>query len=73
LATVHLRRHQKTSPAATPADVASAQQEAQHEVEQAQLEARKDIRSESKPDGRCGLLCNGCAAVYCELCPLSGP
>ena len=39
---------QKAAPAATPADVASAQQEAQHEVEQAQIEARKDIRSESK-------------------------
>jgi hypothetical protein len=40
--------HQKTSPVATPADVASAQQEAQHEVEQAQIEARKDVKSETK-------------------------
>jgi hypothetical protein len=40
--------HQKASPVATPADVASAQQAAQHEVEQAQIEARKDIKSETK-------------------------
>src|SRR5271154_74801 len=40
--------HQKASPLATPADVASAQQEAQHEVEQAQIEARKDVKSETK-------------------------
>ena len=40
--------HQKASPAATPADVASAQQEAQREVEQAQIEAKKDIKSEAK-------------------------
>ncbi len=40
--------HQKASPVATPADVAAAQQEAQHEVEQAQIEARKDIKSETK-------------------------
>jgi hypothetical protein len=40
--------HQKASPVATPADVAAAQREAQHEVEQAKVEARKDIKSESK-------------------------
>jgi hypothetical protein len=40
--------HQKTSSVATPADVASAQQEAQREVEQAQIEAKKDIKSEAK-------------------------
>jgi predicted small lipoprotein YifL len=40
--------HRKTSPVATPADVASAQQEAQHEIEQAQIEARKDVKSEAK-------------------------
>jgi hypothetical protein len=40
--------HQKASPVATPADVASAQQEAQREVEQAQIEAKKDIKSEAK-------------------------
>jgi hypothetical protein len=40
--------HQKTSPVATPADVASAQQEAQREVEQAQMEAKKDVKSEAK-------------------------
>jgi Tfp pilus assembly major pilin PilA len=40
--------HQKAPPAATAADVAAAQQEAQHEVEQAKLEAKKDIKSETK-------------------------
>ena len=40
--------HQKAPPVATPADVASAQQEAQHEVEQARIEARKDVKSETK-------------------------
>ena len=40
--------HQKASPVATPADVAAAQQEAQHEVDQAKIEARKDIKSETK-------------------------
>jgi predicted small lipoprotein YifL len=40
--------HQKAPPVATPADVAAAQQEAQHEIEQAKLEARKDIKSETK-------------------------
>jgi len=38
----------KPSPAATPADVAAAQQEAQHEVDQAQIEARKDVKSAAK-------------------------
>jgi predicted small lipoprotein YifL len=40
--------HQKAPPVTTPADVAAAQQEAQHEVEQAKIEARKDIKSETK-------------------------
>jgi predicted small lipoprotein YifL len=40
--------HQKAPPTATAADVAAAQQEAQHEVEQAKLEAKKDIKSETK-------------------------
>jgi hypothetical protein len=40
--------HQKASPVATPADVAAVQQEAQHEVDQAKIEARKDIKSETK-------------------------
>jgi hypothetical protein len=40
--------HQKAPPVATSADVASAQQEAQHEVEQAKIEARKDVKSETK-------------------------
>jgi hypothetical protein len=40
--------HQKAPPASTAADVAAAQQEAQHEVEQAKLEAKKDIKSEAK-------------------------
>jgi hypothetical protein len=40
--------HQKVSPVATAADVAAAQQEAQHEVDQAKIEARKDIKSETK-------------------------
>ncbi len=40
--------HQKASPVATPADVAAAQQEAQHEIDQAKIEARKDIKSETK-------------------------
>jgi hypothetical protein len=38
----------KPPPVATLADVASAQQEAQHEVDQAQLEAKKDVRSAVK-------------------------
>jgi hypothetical protein len=40
--------HKKPAPAATPADVAAAQQEAQREVDQAQVEARKDVRSAAK-------------------------
>jgi hypothetical protein len=48
--------HRKAPPpTATPADVAAAQQEARHEVEQAQIEARKDIKSETKimgPDSK---------------------
>lgn len=40
--------HKKASPVATPADVAVAQQQAQHEVEQAKIEAKKDIQSEAK-------------------------
>ena len=40
--------HQKAPPVATAADVAAAQQEAQHEIEQAKIEARKDVKSETK-------------------------
>ena len=40
--------HRKASPVATPADIAAAQREAQHEVEQAEIEAKKDIKSETK-------------------------
>jgi predicted small lipoprotein YifL len=40
--------HQKKPPVVTPADVAAAQQEAQHEVDQAKAEAKKDIKSETK-------------------------
>jgi predicted small lipoprotein YifL len=43
--------HQKPPPVASPADVAAAQQEAQHEVEQAKLEAKKDVRSAVKITG----------------------
>jgi hypothetical protein len=39
------------SPAATPADVESAQLEARQEVEQARLEARKDVKSAAKAGG----------------------
>ena len=45
----------KPPPVATPADVASAQQEAQREVDQAQIEARKDVKSATKimgPDSK---------------------
>jgi hypothetical protein len=40
--------HQKPPPVATAADVAAAQQEAQHEIDQAQVEARKDVKSAAK-------------------------
>ncbi len=40
--------HKKTPAPVTAADVAKAQEEARHEIEQAQVEAKKDIRSESK-------------------------
>jgi hypothetical protein len=43
--------HQKPSPVATPADVVAAQQEAQHEVEQAKVEAKKDVKSAAKVMG----------------------
>jgi predicted small lipoprotein YifL len=43
--------HQKAPPVATPADVAAAQQEAQHEVEQAKIEAKKDVKSAAKVMG----------------------
>jgi predicted small lipoprotein YifL len=43
--------HQKPPPVATPADVAAAQQEAQHEVEQAKIEAKKDVKSAAKVMG----------------------
>jgi len=43
--------HRKPTPVATAADVAAAQQEAQHEVEQAQIEARKDVKSAAKVMG----------------------
>ena len=43
--------HRKPTPVATAADVAAAQQEAQHEVEQAQVEARKDVKSAVKVMG----------------------
>jgi predicted small lipoprotein YifL len=43
--------HQKPPPVATPADVVAAQQEAQHEVEQAKAEARKDVKSAAKVMG----------------------
>jgi len=43
--------HKKPSPVATPADVAAAQQEAQHEVELAQAEAKKDVKSAAKVMG----------------------
>ena len=39
---------QKPPPVATPADVASAQQEAQREVDQAKVEAKKDVKSATK-------------------------
>jgi hypothetical protein len=45
----------KPAPVATPADVAVAQQEAQHEIDQAQVEARKDVKSATKimgPDSK---------------------
>jgi hypothetical protein len=38
----------KPPPVATPADVAAAQQEAQHEIDQAQVEAKKDVKSAVK-------------------------
>jgi hypothetical protein len=40
--------HKKTPAPVTDADVAKAQEEARHEVEQARIEAKKDIKSESK-------------------------
>jgi hypothetical protein len=40
--------HHKAAPVATPADVAAAQQEAQKEVEQAKIEAKKNVKSETK-------------------------
>jgi hypothetical protein len=40
--------HRKASPVATPADIAAAQRDAQREVEQAEIEAKKDIKSETK-------------------------
>jgi hypothetical protein len=43
--------HQEPPPVATPADVAAAQQEAQREVDQAHIEARKDVRSATKITG----------------------
>ncbi|HEX4153663.1 MAG TPA: hypothetical protein VHY75_15760 [Steroidobacteraceae bacterium] len=43
--------HPKTPPVATPADVASAQEEARKEVEQARVEARKDVKSAAKVSG----------------------
>ena len=43
--------HQKPPPVATPADVAAAQQEAQHEVDQAKTEAKKDVKSAAKVMG----------------------
>jgi hypothetical protein len=43
--------HQKPSPVATPADVVAAQQEAQHEIEQAKVEAKKDVKSAAKVMG----------------------
>ena len=45
----------KPPPVATPADVALAKQEAQHEIDQAQVEARKDVKSATKimgPDSK---------------------
>jgi hypothetical protein len=39
---------QKAAPAADATKLAAAQQAAQHEVEQAQIEAKKDIKSEAK-------------------------
>src|SRR5208283_758554 len=39
---------QKPPPVATPADVASAQQEAQREVDRAKVEAKKDVKSATK-------------------------
>jgi hypothetical protein len=47
--------NKKPPPVATPADVASAQQEAQREVDQAQVEAKKDVKSATKimgPDSK---------------------
>jgi hypothetical protein len=41
----------RPAPMATPADVAAAQQEAQHEVDQARIEARKDVKSVTKITG----------------------
>jgi hypothetical protein len=43
--------HQKPPPVATPADVVAAQQEAQHEVEQAKTEAKRDVKSAAKVMG----------------------
>jgi predicted small lipoprotein YifL len=40
--------HKKAPPVATPADVAAAQQEAQHEIDQAKVEAKKDVKSAAK-------------------------
>src|SRR3974390_938429 len=40
--------HKKNPPMATSADVAAAQQEAQHDLEQAQIEAKKNVKSETK-------------------------
>jgi hypothetical protein len=41
----------KPPPPVTSADVAVAQQEAQHEVEQAKAEAKKDVKSAAKISG----------------------
>jgi hypothetical protein len=43
--------HKKPPPVATPADVVAAQQEAQHEIEQAKAEAKKDVKSAAKVMG----------------------
>ncbi|HXC10213.1 MAG TPA: hypothetical protein VNV61_14875 [Steroidobacteraceae bacterium] len=43
--------HKKAPPVVTPADIAAAQQEAQHEVEQAKAEAKKDVKSAAKVMG----------------------
>jgi hypothetical protein len=46
--------HQNKTPVATQADVAAAQDDSRKEVEQARVEARKDVKSAVKVNGATG-------------------